>query len=85
VREVITRETKKVNSKKDLWYKEIRTMETPRYLRERRKEERMIRVARFRLRNKMREGKYWEEKEKKRCKINVDGRRNRGSMWWKCA
>jgi len=29
----------------------------------------MIRVARFRLGNEMREGKYWEDEEKRRCRI----------------
>jgi len=50
------------------WYKEIGTMGTLRYLREKWKEERMIRV-RFRLGNEMREGKYWEDEEKRRCRI----------------
>jgi len=56
----------------------------PRYLREKRKEERMIRVARFRLGNEMREGKYWEDEERGDAGY-VDGRRKRGSMWWKYA
>lgn len=37
----------------------------PRYLRERRKEKKMIKVARFRFGNKMRERRYWERDEKK--------------------
>jgi len=76
-REVVERIDKEIQQQerferiqKSRWnrYKEIGTMETPRYLRERRKEERMIRVARFRLGNELREGKYWEE-EKRRCRI----------------
>jgi len=43
-------------------------MGTPRYLREKRKEERMIRV-RFRLGNEMKEGKYWEDEGKRKCRI----------------
>jgi len=47
--------------------------------REKWKEERMIRVARFRLGYEMREGEYWM---KKRGDVGyVDSRRKRGSMW----
>jgi len=38
-------------------------------LKEKRKEEKMIRVARFRLGNEMREGRYWEREEKRRCRL----------------
>ncbi|EZA46498.1 hypothetical protein X777_00096 [Ooceraea biroi] len=51
------------------WYKEIGKIGLPRYLREGRKEERMIRIARFRLGNEMREGRFWEGEEKRRCRI----------------
>jgi len=44
-------------------------MGTPKYLRERKKEKRMRRIARFRLENEMKERKYWEEGEKRRCRI----------------
>lgn len=33
------------------------------------KKERMIRVTRFRLRNEIREERYWETEEKRRCKL----------------
>jgi len=41
----------------------------PKYLRERKKKERMRRIARFRLGNEMKEGKYLEEEEKRRYRI----------------
>lgn len=49
-------------------YKEMRVLGIPNYLKEKRKEGRMIRVARFRLESEMREGRYWE-KEERRCRI----------------
>jgi len=79
VREVVEQRDKEIQqqerferiqrSRWNRWYKEIRTLGMPRYLKEKWKEERMIRVARFRLGNEMREGKYWEEEEKRRCRI----------------
>ena len=47
-----------LNSRWNKWYREIRTLGLPRYLKEKGKETRMIRVARFRLGNEMREGRY---------------------------
>lgn len=41
----------------------------PRYLQERGKEERMIRVARFRLGSEMKEGRYWEKEERRKCRL----------------
>lgn len=40
-----------------------------RYLRKRGKEESIIRIARFRLGSEMREGRYWEAEEKRRCRL----------------
>ena len=51
------------------WYKEIRTVGLPRYLKEKGKEERLVRIARFRLGNEMREGRYWEREEERRCRL----------------
>lgn len=64
------------SSKRDLrgcrsrnrWYKEVRVLGIPKYLKENRKEGRMIRVARFKLGSEMREGRYWEGEER-RCRI----------------
>ncbi|EFN67046.1 hypothetical protein EAG_02771 [Camponotus floridanus] len=55
-------------SKWNRWYKDGRVLGIPQYLYEKGKEERMIRVARFRLGSEMREGRYWEEEEGRRCR-----------------
>jgi len=47
----------------------VRVLGIPKYLKEKRKEERMIRMARFRLGNVMREGRYWEGEERRRCRL----------------
>lgn len=41
----------------------------PKYLREGRKEEKMIRIARFRLKCELRGERYCEEEEKRKCRI----------------
>lgn len=41
----------------------------PKYLREGRKEEKMIRIARFRLESELRGERYCEEEEKRKCRI----------------
>lgn len=41
----------------------------PKYLREGRKEEKMIRIARFKLESELRGERYCEEKEKRKCRI----------------
>lgn len=51
------------------WYREIVTVGKPRYLRGRRKEEKRRRIARFRLGNEMRAGRYWEQAEERKCRI----------------
>ncbi|EZA62834.1 hypothetical protein X777_01148, partial [Ooceraea biroi] len=50
-------------------YRELRTLDIPRYLKKAGKEGRMIRIARFRLGNEMREGRYWEREEDRRCRL----------------
>ncbi|XP_011881792.1 PREDICTED: golgin subfamily A member 6-like protein 1 [Vollenhovia emeryi] len=56
-------------SRYNKWYKEIRTEGTPRYLKERGKEKRIRAIARFRLGNEMREGRYWESEEERKCRM----------------
>lgn len=41
----------------------------PGYLKNRWRESRWQRIARYRLGNGMRGGKYWEKEEKKKCRI----------------
>lgn len=45
-------------SRWNVWYKEIMVMGVPKYLRERGKEGRMVRISRFRLENEMRGRRY---------------------------
>lgn len=60
-----------VKSRWNRWYRDIRTVGVPRYLRNNGKEKRLTMIARFRLENEMREGRYsyWERKEKRKCRI----------------
>lgn len=51
----------------------------PKYLKERGKEEKIIRVARFRMGNEMRKERYWERVRTGGVDC-VDGRRNHGNM-----
>lgn len=55
-------------SKWNRWYKKVRTIGLSRYLKERGEEGKIIRVARFRIENEMREGRYWE-REDRRCRL----------------
>lgn len=41
----------------------------PRYLKKGWREERWKRVARYRLENKMREGRYWEKEKDRECRV----------------
>lgn len=50
------------------WYKVIKEEGVPEYLRKGWGESRWNRVARFRLGNEVREGRYWEEEEKRLCR-----------------
>lgn len=47
----------------------MRILGISKYLKEKGKEGRMIRVARFRLGSEMREGRYWEGEETRRYRI----------------
>lgn len=51
------------------WYREVRTDGVPRYLEERGKEEKMTRVARYRLGNGMRGERYWLEEGENACRV----------------
>lgn len=50
-------------------YKEIKGVRIPGYLKKGWEESRWMRVARFRLGSKIRVACYWEEEEKKRCRL----------------
>lgn len=49
--------------------KDIRTLELLRYLKEKEKEERMVRIAGFRTGREMRESRFWKRDENKKCRI----------------
>jgi len=51
------------------WYKEIKGGGIPEYLKKGWGEGRWRRIARWRLGNEIREGRYWEEKEKRICRL----------------
>lgn len=51
------------------WYKEVVATGVPGYLKRGWGEERYRRVARFRLGNEMREGRYWETEEERKCRV----------------
>lgn len=56
------------DSRYNRWYKVIKGEGVPEYLRRDWGESRWRRVARFRLGNEVKEGRYWEEKEKRLCR-----------------
>lgn len=58
-----------VKSRWNRWYRDIRTVGVPRYLRNNGKEKRLTMITRFRLESEMRERRYWERKEKRKCRI----------------
>ena len=62
------REARIRESRFNRMYKEIKVDGIARYLKEIGKEARMTRIARFRMGNELREGRYWEEKEGRRCR-----------------
>jgi len=53
------------DSRYSKWYGKVKGGGIPEYLKKGWGESRWQRVARFRLGNEMREGKYWEEEEKR--------------------
>ncbi|XP_024883228.1 uncharacterized protein LOC112461981 [Temnothorax curvispinosus] len=56
-------------SRYNKWYKEVIESRRPEYLERKGKEQSMIRIARFRLGNEMRSGRYWDTIEKTSCRI----------------
>lgn len=65
-------------SQHNRWYKEVKGIGIPSYLKRSWRESRWRRVARFRLGSEMREAWYWEEEEKSvEC---VEGKEKHGSI-----
>ena len=71
------------DSRHNTWYKQIKEEGIPEYLRKGWTESRWNRVARFRLGNEMREGRYWEGEEKRKCRVCGGRKKNPGIMCWK--
>ena len=63
------RREKIVHSRYNKWYREIVVGELPKYLKAGWGEARYGRIARFRLGNEMRGGRYWEEEEERKCRV----------------
>jgi len=57
------------NSRYNRWYGRVKGKGVPEYLKRGWKEERWQRVARFRLGDGMRGGKYWEGEEERKCRV----------------
>jgi len=61
------------------WYGKVKGKGIPEYLKKDWGESRWQRVARFRLGNEVKEGKYWEEEEKRKCWLCGGGRGDVGA------
>jgi len=73
-----------VNSNYNRWYKVIKGRGIPGYLKKNWGENRWSRVARFRLGCEMREGNYWEEEERKVCRMCGGERESWEHVWERC-
>lgn len=56
----------------------------PGYLKKEWRESRWKRIARFRLGNEIREGRYWEEERKRVCRICEGEIETREHVWESC-
>ncbi|KYN20536.1 hypothetical protein ALC57_07111 [Trachymyrmex cornetzi] len=61
------------DSRYNMWYGWIKGEGLPKYLNKGWGEERWRRVARFRLGNEVKEGRYWEEEEERKCRLCGSG------------
>lgn len=68
----------------NIWYRWYKEEGIPEYLRRGWGEERWNRVARYRLGNEMLERKYWEEDEKKLCRMCGGERETWDHVWERC-
>lgn len=67
------------NSKSNRWYQRVKGDGIPGYLKKGWGESRWQRIARFRLGNDIRGERYWEEEEKRKCRMCW----RHGSIFWK--
>jgi len=78
------RKKKITESRYNRWYKEIKGEGIPEYLKKGWGEKRWRRVARFRLGNEMREGRYWEEEENRLCRLCGAEMETWEHVWERC-
>ena len=71
-------------SKFNRWYGAIKGVGVPGYLKKGWGECRWRRVARFRLGCEMRGGRYWEEEEKRKCRVCAWGDETWEHVWEEC-
>ncbi|KAL6257812.1 hypothetical protein P5V15_011402 [Pogonomyrmex californicus] len=72
------------NAKYNRWYRYVKGERIPAFLKKGWRENRWRRVARFRLGNEMREGRYWEEKKKRICRLCGGGIKTWEHIWEEC-
>ncbi|EZA50331.1 hypothetical protein X777_11275 [Ooceraea biroi] len=68
-----------IGSKYNRWYKVVKGEGLPEYLKKGWK-----RIARFRLGNEVRDGNYWEEEEKRRCRLCGVKKESWEHVWEEC-
>lgn len=73
-----------INSEYNKWYKKIKGVRVPKHLKKGWGESKWRRVARFRLGNEMKESRYWEKEEKRRCKLCGWRRESWEHVWEDC-
>ncbi|EZA51982.1 hypothetical protein X777_09441 [Ooceraea biroi] len=66
------------------WYGWVKGEGIPGYLKKGWGEKRWQRVARFRLGNGMRGGRYWEEEKRRECRICGEGEETWEHVWEEC-
>ncbi|XP_068991496.1 trichohyalin-like [Neodiprion pinetum] len=71
-------------SRYNRWYRLVKGEGIPGYLGKGWGESRWIRVARFRLGSEMKEARYWEEEEKRRCRVCGGEEETWEHVWERC-
>jgi len=72
------------NSRYNRWYASIKGEGIPGYLKQGWGESRWRRIARFRLGNEVREGRYWEEERIRECRLCGNGVESWEHVWGEC-
>jgi len=80
----VERWEKIVRSRYNIWYKSIKGEGVPGYLKKGWREKRWQRVAKFRLGDEMRGGRYWEKEEKRICRICENEEETWKHVWEGC-